>query len=290
MGFLNYFKEYKRLFVLIISVLFLTVTFETSQQLFYVKRFNLNNDATFFLLLKGQAYRWLIWVLFSSVIYWYSYSKKINDDLTISEILKYASLILGLTSLNILIISMSQLIINGDSFTLESFVYEYVQFYIFQKAPMYILGYIAITVIVHLYFANERLQIKVQKLSDLKLNNELLYKKLNGKLNDNTSVLNIKIGNKRKIIPVKDVLWIEADDYCVKVHTTTYGPYTMRSSLKALDEKLNTTFLRVHRKAIVNMSFAKELQLSGSPNLILKNDIQIPVSKTNLKVVRDFLN
>lgn len=290
MKILKHIKDYKNIIVLIICVLFLTIAFETSQQLFYINRFNLTDDASFLSLLKSQAYRWLIWLLLSGIIFWYIKSKNTKLNFSVSDVFRYSSLILVLVSLNIIIISTSQLITNGDSFSLKIFINEYIQFYVYQKAPMYILGYIAITVIMHLYFANTQLQIKVQKLSELKTTNALLYKKLNTHIDEKATILNIKIGNKRKIIPTADVLWIEADDYCVKVHTITNGSYTMRSSLKALEEKLSAKFLRVHRKAIVNMSFAKELHMSGSPNLILNSGTQIPVSKSNLKTVKDFLN
>lgn len=194
-----------------------------------------------------------------------------------------------LVLVNITIISLSQLISHGESFTFKKFIFEYVQFYVFQKAPIYILGYIAITIILHLFFANEQLQIKIQNLSEVKKTNANLYKQLSKYNDDNAKVLNIKIGNKRKIIPVTDIYWIEADDYCVKVHTNKDACYTMRSSLKALNDKLGNNFLRIHRKAIVNMDMAKELNLSNTPKLILRNDIEIPISKSNLKLVKNFI-
>jgi len=86
---------------------------------------------------------------------------------------------------------------------------------------MYTLGYIAITIILHFYFVNEQLQIEIQTVADLKQENKGLYQQLSTKIDDKASILNIKIGNKRKIIPVRNINWIEADDYCVKVHTTS---------------------------------------------------------------------
>ncbi|RNC83562.1 MAG: LytTR family transcriptional regulator [Winogradskyella sp.] len=291
MSFLNYITSNKRIILLIISVLLLTITFETSQQLYYLRRFNLGGgDATFLILLKSQAYRWFIWMSLSLVIVFYARSSKIESTLSVSDILKYCGLILSLVTLNIVIISISQVLTYGDPLTLERLFNEYLPFFMFQKAPMYTLGYIAITIITHLYFSNERLQIKIQNLSELKLTNARLYAQLKDKVDDKTSVLNIKIGNKRKIIPVDEVLWIEADDYCVKVHTIDKGCYTMRSSLKALLPKLDTNFLRVHRKAIANMRMIKELSMSNSPNLILSDNTEIPVSKTHLKTVKHFLS
>ncbi|WP_299115224.1 LytTR family DNA-binding domain-containing protein [uncultured Winogradskyella sp.] len=291
MNFLSYIKDYKGIIVLILFVLFLTVTFETSQQLFYLKRFNLSDEATFFYLLKNQAYRWIIWLLLSGFIFWYVKSNSNASKISASLVFKYLGLIIGLVIMNIFIISVSQLITYDIKFSLQSFISEYMQFFMYQKAPMYTLGYIAITVIMHLYYANEKLHVKIQNLSELKVTNEELYRQLKRQIDDKSSILNIKIGNKRKIVPVIDITWIEADDYCVKVHTITNETYTMRSSLKALEEKLDTNFIRVHRKALVNMNFTEELYTSSSStHLTLKNKIQIPVSKKNLKIVRNFIN
>ncbi|MBO6632244.1 MAG: LytTR family transcriptional regulator, partial [Psychroserpens sp.] len=74
------------------------------------------------------------------------------------------------------------------------------------------------------------------------------------------------------------------------VHTIHDKTYTMRSSMKALNEKLNSNFLRVHRKAIVNMDLANELNIASTSNLILQNGTKIPISKRNLKTVRSYFN
>ena len=105
---------------------------------------------------------------------------------------------------------------------------------------------------------------------------------------DRSSVLNIKIGNKQKIIPFESIYWIEADDYCSKVHTKNDSAYTMRISLKALEEKLSNNFLRVHRKAIVNMNSVEEFKNNGSSLLVLKNKTEVLVSNSKRKFVKDY--
>ncbi|MFD2823177.1 LytR/AlgR family response regulator transcription factor [Lacinutrix iliipiscaria] len=275
--------------MMIITILIMAITFETLQQLFYIKRFNLAQDVSFFSVLKTQSYRWLIWLLLSTFLVWFS-KKNASHKQKSSLVLKNAVLIFSLVFTNILIISISQIWLTNDSFSFSNLVGEYMTFFAFQKAPVYTLGYIAITIILQLYFANEKLQIQVQKLSEIKKTDSHTYNDLVKDIDEKATILNIKIGNKRKIIPVETISWIEADDYCVKVHTINNDSYTMRSSLKALEEKLSTNFLRVHRKAIVNMTMAKELNLSNSPNLILNNNIEISVSKSNLKTVKDFLS
>lgn len=284
---LKYSSNSRRSILIIALVIFIAITFETLQQLYYIKRFQIAEGVTFFDILKTQAYRWLIWVLLSLILVWYVKTEITRLKTTLS-LFKLIGIILGLVFINIVIIALSQMILSQNEFSFIDLLSEYIPFFTYQKAPIYTLGYIAISLILYLYFENEKLQIEVQKLSELKLSNSKLYKKLRTQIDEKSTVLSIKIGNKHKIIPVDQISWIEADDYCVKVHTTTNKTYTMRSSLKALEEKLNSNFLRVHRKAIVNMNLAKELHLANTPNLVLKNETEIPVSKSNLRTVKDF--
>ncbi|MEL6810688.1 MAG: LytTR family DNA-binding domain-containing protein [Bacteroidota bacterium] len=280
----------KKSIALVLVMLILAITFQTFQQLFYIRRFQLITDITFMDVLKNQSFRWIIWMLLGIPLYLYFKRTVHSDDRKLRTYLKEIALIVGLIILNISIISAIQLIANGDPITLENFFSEYFLFFLFQKAPIYTLGYIAISVILYLYFTNEQLQIQILGLADVRKINEELYQQLRAYNDDKTKVLNIKIGNKRKIIPVEDILWIEADDYCVKVHLTSGQNYIMRSSLKSLEQKLTAPFIRVHRKAIVNMSMAEELTTSHTPRLILKDKIEIPVSKSHLKVVRSFIS
>lgn len=280
--------RYKRTLIFIALVMLLTIAFETAQQLYYINRYDIREGVTFLELLRGQSYRWLIWMGVGSFLFNYSREHK-NEPNTRSYYVKLALCILGLVILNIFIISVLQMIHNEEVFSIAVFYNEYFQFYTFQKAPMYTLGYIAITVVLHLFFTNEELQIQVHQLAEVKTINASLYEKLSAYTDDKASVVTIKIGNKRRVIPVAQICWIEADDYCVKVHTNDGESLSMRSSLKALEEKLGVNFLRVHRKAIVNMDFVKELKLTNPPRICLFNQDEIHVSKSQLKNVRNFL-
>lgn len=271
-------------------VIGLAITFETFQQMYYVNRYKLAADATFFGLMKFQALRWLVWLFFSIVLYHYAKRNASKVKLTTKGIIKYALLILGLVFLGIIIISILQMVFTETQFSVSLLLTEFIPFFTFQKAPIYTLGYIAVAIILNLYFVNLKLQIDVLQLIELKVTNKNLYNKLRENNDDKTDILNIKIGNNHKIILVNDISWIEADDYCVKIHAQNSKTYTMRSSLKAMEEKLNGNFLRVHRKAIVNMDVAKELKLSQSPTLVLQNNEIIPISKSNLKTIKDFIS
>ena len=287
---MNHFRKiitFKNIY-LIVFILLITICFETFQQVFFIKRFELYQDVNFFELLKDQFYRWLIWfILGFSLIYFIKKDQKKEPNFIF--FFKYFGLILLLVLVNILLISYIQILISTDKFSLSAYFLEYFLFYVFQKSPIYILGYIAIVIILFLNFSNNLLEVEVKELIDFKEINNSTYLKLKDLTKDKTKVLSIKVGNKRKVIPVNTITWLEADDYCVKVHTTNNPTYSMRVTLKSLQEKLGDNFLRVHRKGIVNMSMIKELNLSTTPRLILKDNQEVPVSKNNLKLVKSFL-
>lgn len=272
----------------IIFVLLLAISFETFQQIFYIKRFQLSQNIDFFELLKNQFYKWLIWFFIGLSLFFFI-KKDLEKEQNYKLFLKYFLIILNLVVLNIFIISFLQILIFGESFNISTFFSEYFSFYLFQKSPIYFLGYIAITIIIFLNYNNNLLEIEVRDLIDLKKNNDNLYKKLSALNSDKTKILTVKVGNKKKIIPTNTITWLEADDYCVVVHTNNSPSYSMRSSLKSLEDKLGTNFLRVHRKGIVNMKMVKELNLNSNPKLILNDDKEVLVSKSNIKKVNDFL-
>ena len=55
-----------------------------------------------------------------------------------------------------------------------------------------------------------------------------------------------------------EIVWIEAQDYCVTVHSTR-GNHLVRASLASLEGRLAPeTFVRTHRMAIVNVMHVRE--------------------------------
>jgi hypothetical protein len=138
--------------VLIITLIILiAITFETLQQLYYIKRFQIAEGITFFDILKTQAYRWIIWLVFSFVLIWYIKAQTTKQKTTLG-IVKLIGIIFSLVCINILIISISQMIRSQNIFSLAELFSEYIPFFTYQKAPIYTLGYIAISLILYLYF------------------------------------------------------------------------------------------------------------------------------------------
>ena len=280
MNYLAEIKSHRRLIFSILIVLIATVIFKTGLQFYYVTRYSLVKEASFLYFFNNHLYKWLIWLLLSAPLIVKAQKNAHEAELKNTDIRHYAILILLLLALNILIISVTQLGRTGEAFTLTLLLTEYVPFQNFQKVPLYVLGYFLLTVMLHFYFASKKLQVQVQEFGDLKNINSGLYEKLSHTVTDKASELSIKIGNSQKIIPMQEISWIEADDYCVRVHTL------MRMSLKALEEVLSQDFLRVNRKAIVNITMIDTLQSNGTHHLILKDHTEVPVTKSQLKMVK----
>ena len=69
----------------------------------------------------------------------------------------------------------------------------------------------------------------------------------------------VKVGNRSVLVPVADIDWIEADDYCVTLHVGAQQ-HVLRESLAALEAQLDSErFVRIHRSVIVNVERIREL-------------------------------
>lgn len=68
----------------------------------------------------------------------------------------------------------------------------------------------------------------------------------------------IKADGKIHFVPLKEIIWVQAFDYYIKVHIAGKF-YLVRESLKKMEASLPaTTFLRIHKSSIVNMGYVKE--------------------------------
>ena len=82
-------------------------------------------------------------------------------------------------------------------------------------------------------------------------------------------------------VRVDDVDWIEAADYCVRIHTAGRF-HLLREPLGDLETRLDPRrFLRVHRSAIVNLARIKELQshFHGDGVLLMHDGSRLRVSR-----------
>jgi two-component system LytT family response regulator len=73
-----------------------------------------------------------------------------------------------------------------------------------------------------------------------------------------------------RFIPVRDIQWIEAQDYCVLLHVAgerILRRGTLKQFLRTLDPAM---FVRVHRSAAVNIRHVRELTITATGGLTAK--------------------
>ncbi len=142
-------------------------------------------------------------------------------------------------------------------------------------------------------FSKERFDKAIQKWLDLrqasswpKENTERLLENIS----KNERIV-VKTGNKIKIIPVNDILFLSADDDYVKIHTGE-GSFLKNKTMAYFEKVLGEqNFVRVHRSYIVKIDeitridpYEKESHVA-----ILKSGEKIPVSKTGYPKLRQAL-
>lgn len=90
------------------------------------------------------------------------------------------------------------------------------------------------------------------------------------------------LAGRLRVIPVEDVIWIEAADNYVQVHTAA-GSALVRETMKTLEARLDPArFVRVHRSAIVAMGRVRELRPldSGDYKVVLDGGHATTMSRT----------
>lgn len=96
--------------------------------------------------------------------------------------------------------------------------------------------------------------------------------------------------NRYHIINITDILYCEAFDMNCMIHLAkndVFGRITLLDFEQKLNEKNKDMFKRVHKSYLVNRYHTMSL---SRYELILKNEIRIPVSQERYNDVRDWLN
>ena len=92
----------------------------------------------------------------------------------------------------------------------------------------------------------------------------------------------VKTGSKIRIIPVHEIIFIEADDDYVRIHSAD-GSFLKKKTMQHYETVLNPTeFVRVHRSYIVSIPQITRIETSEKDvhEAVLKNNQRIPLSKT----------
>ena len=101
--------------------------------------------------------------------------------------------------------------------------------------------------------------------------------------------LALKEGDRSSVVKTADIIWIQAEDYYVLIHSKQ-GRFMVRASLASLEQRLDPArFLRVHRTAIVNVDEIATTQDRGPLVLKLSNGAEVPVSRSRRPQVESTL-
>jgi two-component system, response regulator PdtaR len=92
------------------------------------------------------------------------------------------------------------------------------------------------------------------------------------------------IGEPFQKVLVDDIMWIEADNVYIDIHTTLKPtPFKLTLGFSDFIKKAHySAFVQVHRSYCVNIKYVEKFD---STRLFLKNEVVIPISKTYLQNV-----
>ena len=128
----------------------------------------------------------------------------------------------------------------------------------------------------------ERVRARLRERNHASIGARLSALLASGRPSAGPGQLIVRDGGKTLVIPYDDIIWIEAEDYYVRVHARTRQTL-VRLSLRALAESLDPdVFVRVHRSAIVNVTSVREMEplASGDQRLALSDGTELRVSRT----------
>jgi two-component system LytT family response regulator len=84
-------------------------------------------------------------------------------------------------------------------------------------------------------------------------------------------------------LPVTEIRWIAAEENYVRICTGT-DSHLLRETMTAMESKLDSQmFMRVHRSAIVNLKYVKEVrrETSGDFSVLLSNGQKVAMSRSH---------
>lgn len=110
-------------------------------------------------------------------------------------------------------------------------------------------------------------------------------------LAEKSNRLVVRVKNDIKIIPIAEVIYFEAEDDYVAIHTSG-GKYLKKMTMKTLEESLDSAkFARVHRSFMINLNGITGIESYERDTYLVKLQAgeQIPVSKTGYARLRQVL-
>jgi two-component system LytT family response regulator len=102
----------------------------------------------------------------------------------------------------------------------------------------------------------------------------------------------VKNGSSILILPVNEVLYIEAyDDYVKVFNKDTF--YLKKKTMGYYEETLHPSqFVRIHRSFMLNIDYLTRMEPLDKSNMqaVLKNGVKLPVSRSGYAKLKEILN
>ncbi len=137
----------------------------------------------------------------------------------------------------------------------------------------------------------ERLRLAIERARELPPNETMEVLDLYRKTQPPLRRILIRTGSSVKVIPVEEIMYFEAQDDFVEVHTGQ-GSFLKYERLGRLEELLDgSAFIRVHRSFLLNLDYLEKMEPYSRDSRLayLKNGNVVPVSKSGYKKLRALL-
>ncbi|MEB3372024.1 LytR/AlgR family response regulator transcription factor [Saccharopolyspora mangrovi] len=109
---------------------------------------------------------------------------------------------------------------------------------------------------------------------------------------DDDEVIPVELAGTTRMIPRKEVRWVEAQGDYARLHTTE-GSHLVRIPLAQLEERWGEAgFLRIHRSFLVSLTLVTELRMSSSGYSVVLGGgpaKELPVSRRHTRELKDRL-
>ena len=132
-------------------------------------------------------------------------------------------------------------------------------------------------------------KLKQTNLAAAPLQIEALIRQMNQKKVIKT--LTVKLGDKILLVKLTDIVYVQAEDKYVFLHTNDGKKHLTDFTLSALEEKLTEEFVRVHRSEIINTEYVKEIRkgFNGALIFVLNNseETRVTSSRSNSEALRE---
>ncbi len=266
--------------IIIIAGILTVVFFDALQQKYYLDSFQIYPDVeiTFWDLFISHSIRWSIWVVFCFIygsLAWKIF-KNNRSEIKFETWVLIIAFTLVVNMAAIFSISVLNLFLFGDGFNMP-LLGEQLLFILYQKGMSFMFASGLVLLLLYNNAGNLVIDAQLIEIDALKSNSD-----------QDPPTLTVKIGKKIKVIQLSNVHWIEAFDYCVKVHTNE-KTYTMRNTLKSLQENLQPyNFIRVHRSALINLDYIDHIDFDLYLIKMLSKE-EISLSKSGAKELKSAL-